>query len=60
MPPVWLFFPTVIASVNILPLLDVAYLGQPFVYVPGEATIDLETMDFAYLGQPFVVSCEVP
>jgi hypothetical protein len=40
-----------------LKLMDVAYLGQPFVYI-STSDIDTYELDTAYLGQPFVAAPE--
>ena len=43
---------------NDLKLMDVAYMGQPFVFVPAKESINeaMKGMDIAYMGQPFVVN----
>jgi len=40
-----------------LKLMDVAYLGQPFLYI-ATSSIDTYELDTAYLGQPFVAAPE--
>ena len=36
-----------------LKVMDIAYLGSPFIDVPAKS-ISLVTMDITYLGMPFV------
>jgi len=43
-------------TITDLKKMDIAYQGQPFVYVPAKNTIILRKMDYAYQAQPFVAN----